>query len=102
MGNKGHLYNYESHLSFEELKQPTNKFTQPPLSIKENLSVNNCIGRGQIFLLYNILVKNHKDSTEHKINRWINDLQVDISDGEWSEICSGSPDNKYQSQTDSV
>lgn len=50
--------------------------------------MNNCTARGQISLLYDMLVKNHKDSTEHKITQWINDLQEGISKGEWTEICS--------------
>ena len=68
----------------------THSVTQPPLSILEDLAVNNCMGRGQISLLYTILVKNHKDSTEHKRTQWMNDLQINISEEDWSEICSGA------------
>ena len=50
--------------------------------------MNNCTGKGQISLLYNILVKNHKDSTEHKKTQWPNDLQKGILEEDWRKVCS--------------
>lgn len=50
--------------------------------------MNNCFGGGQISTLYNILLNKSKDFTEHKRDRWINDLQGDVTEGEWTEICS--------------
>ena len=50
--------------------------------------MNNCTGKGQISLLYNIQVKNHTDSTEHKKTQWANDLQKGISEEDWREVCS--------------
>ncbi len=83
-----HFFKYLQLRSFIYAK--THSVTQPPLSILENLAVSNCIGRGQISLLYSILVKNHKDSTEHQRTQWMNDMQKDISVEAWSEICSGA------------
>lgn len=80
------LFKYLQLRSF--IYSQTHSNTQPPLSILENLAVNKCIGKGQISLLYKILVKNHKDSTEHKRTQWIQDLQKDISEEDWSDICS--------------
>lgn len=73
-----HLFKYLQLRSF--VYAQTHSYIQPRLFMLENLAVNNCTGKGQISLLYNILVKNHKDSTEHKRTQWMNDLQTDISE----------------------
>lgn len=80
-----HFFKYLQLRSFVYAR--THSYTQPPLSILENLAVNNCTGKGQISLIYNILVKNHKDSTEHRKTQWVNDLQKDITKEEWREVC---------------
>lgn len=38
-------------------------------------------------LLYNTQVGNYKDSTEYRKTGWMNDLQVDISGGDWRKAC---------------
>lgn len=81
-----HLFKYLQIRSY--IYAQMHSYLQPPLSTLENLAVNNCIGRGQISLLYNILVKNYKDSTEYRKIQWIHDLQQDISEEDWREVCS--------------
>lgn len=68
-----HLFKYLQLRSF--VYAQTHPCTQPPLSILENFAVKNCTGKGQISLLYDSVVKNHKDSTEHRKTSWATDLQ---------------------------
>lgn len=50
-----HFFKYLQLRSFVYAKM--HSYIQPPLSKLENLAVNKCTGKGQISLLYNILVK---------------------------------------------
>lgn len=46
--------------------------------------------------------KNHKDSTEHRTTQWVNDLQKDITEEEWSVLESSTLNNKHSPQTGSI
>lgn len=59
-----HLFKYLQLRSF--VYAQTHSYIQPPLSILENLAVNNCTSKGQISLLYGI----------------------HISEEDWREVCS--------------
>lgn len=66
----------------------------PALSTLETFSTQECFSKGRITQLYNILVQNHKENSENKRREWMQDLNKDISLGEWGTICL-----KAQTQT---
>lgn len=49
----------------------------PPVSLLETFSTQDCLSKGQITQLYNIL-GNHKESAENKRQAWIYDLNKDV------------------------
>lgn len=103
------LYRGESLMSFNEIKERYNvpqthffKFLQlrsfisskqnhslscPPLTVLEELALNNQNGRGQISLLYDMFLSASKESSDSKRLAWSEDLNEEITDYEWQQIC---------------
>ena len=109
------LYEKGNLMSFEELRKkydvPQNHFfkylqirnfittcikhtKQPPLTVLERFSTQNCLGKGLVSQMYGILEGFHKDDSENIRQKWTHDLQMEISESDWSSVCS-----KAQTQT---
>ena len=109
------LYEDGNLMSFEGLKRryaiPQNHFfkylqvrsfiyshlkntQQPPSSVLEKFSTQDYYEKGLVSQMYSILEGSCKENSENTRQRWIQDLQVDISEIDWGIICS-----KAQTQT---
>ena len=90
---RSHSFKYIQIRSFVQVRMNQN-LTEPRLSELEKIVSNQGPKKGRISALYDLLVSGSKESSEHRLNSWREDIQEDISVDEWSDMCI-----KAQTQT---
>lgn len=88
-----HFFKFLQVRSFISSSQ-NKSLIEPPLSVLESVALKLQQGKGQVSALYNILVEHSRESSEGRLLAWREDLQEDVTEEEWSDICL-----KAQTQT---
>lgn len=81
-----HFFKYLQLRSFI-FSRRKNSLALPSLSSLEDCTLRLLHSRGQISFLYKLFVDTSKESSSHCLQAWRTDLNVDITDQEWSQAC---------------